>query len=242
MLQLLLLSFLIVPALGHALEPTACGRPRLRIHRERGEISPANLGNVGNSGFIVGSSGVIVIDTGASYRQGKQMISAIRTVTDQPIVLVIITHAVQEFVFGASAFAETGADLLTHAKSADLMRQRCNHCLDNLTSQLGQEAMSGTRLVVPQRTIERSESMRVAGPRHRVCSTFGWASTPGDLAVFDRASGVLFAGGLVSNGRVPELRDGQLAGWLDALDRLSACRCASSCPATARPAVASSSI
>jgi len=219
MLQLLLLSFLIVPALGHALEPTAVADHVYAFIAERGEISPANLGNVGNSGFIVGSSGVIVIDTGASYRQGKQMISAIRTVTDQPIVLVIITHAVQEFVFGASAFAETGADLLTHAKSADLMRQRCTHCLDNLTSQLGQEAMSGTRLVVPQRTIERSESMRVAG-RDIELLYFGWASTPGDLAVFDRASGVLFAGGLVSNGRVPELRDGQLAGWLDALDQL----------------------
>ena len=219
MLQLLLLSFLIVPALGHALEPIAVADHVYAFIGERGEISPANLGNVGNSGFIVGRSGVIVIDTGASYRQGKQMISAIRTVTDQPIVLVIITHAVQEFVFGASAFAETGADLLTHAKSADLMRQRCTHCLDNLTSQLGQEAMSGTRLVVPQRTIERSESMRVAG-RDIELLYFGWASTPGDLAVFDRASGVLFAGGLVSNGRVPELRDGQLAGWLDALEQL----------------------
>lgn len=219
MLRLLLLSCLILPALGYALEPTTVADHVYAFIGERGEVSPANLGNVGNSGFIVGSSGVIVIDTGASYRQGKQMIAAIRTVTDRPIVLVVITHAVQEFVFGASAFAETGADLLTHAKSADLMRQRCNHCLDNLTSQLGQESMSGTRLVVPQRTVERSQSMRVAG-RDIELLYFGWASTPGDLAVFDRASGVVFAGGLVSNGRIPELRDGQLSGWLDALDRL----------------------
>jgi glyoxylase-like metal-dependent hydrolase (beta-lactamase superfamily II) len=61
--------------------------------------------------------------------------------------------------------------------------------------------------------------MRVAG-RDIELLYFGWASTPGDLAVFDRASGVLFAGGLVSNGRVPELRDGQLGGWLDALAQL----------------------
>ena len=49
---------------------------------------------------------------------------------------------------------------------------------------------------------------------------FGWASTPGDLAVLDRDSGVVFAGELVSAGRIPELRDGKLDGWLQALDRL----------------------
>jgi alkyl sulfatase BDS1-like metallo-beta-lactamase superfamily hydrolase len=39
-----------------------------------GEVGAANGGDIGNSGFIVGSSGVIVIDTGISYRHGKAMI------------------------------------------------------------------------------------------------------------------------------------------------------------------------
>ena len=46
MLQLLLLSFLIVPALGHALEPIAVADHVYAFIGERGEISPANLGNV----------------------------------------------------------------------------------------------------------------------------------------------------------------------------------------------------
>jgi glyoxylase-like metal-dependent hydrolase (beta-lactamase superfamily II) len=219
MLRLLLTGCLLIPLLAHALEPIALAEGVYAFIGEHGEISAANQANVGNSGFIVGTSGVIVIDTGPSYRHGRQMIDAIRTVTDQPIVLVVITHAVQEFVFGAKAFAETGADLLAHAKSVDLMRQRCNHCLDNLVAQLGAEAMRGTQLVLPQRTVERSQSMRVAG-RDLELLYFGWASTPGDLAVLDRASGVLFAGGIVSNRRIPELRDGQLAGWLEALSGL----------------------
>ena len=219
MLRGLLLSCLIASAHAYALEPIAVADAVYAFIGERGEISPANQGNVGNSGFIVGASGVIVVDTGASYRRGQRMISAIRGVTDKPIVLVVITHAVQEFVFGSAAFADIGAGLLTHAKTADLMRQRCNHCLENLVSQLGQEAMAGTRLVVPNRTFERSQAMRVAG-RDIELLHFGWASTPGDVAVLDRASGVVFAGGLVSNGRIPELRDGQLAGWLQALDLL----------------------
>jgi glyoxylase-like metal-dependent hydrolase (beta-lactamase superfamily II) len=38
--------------------------------------------------------------------------------------------------------------------------------------------------------------------------------------VFDRQSGVLFAGGLVAAKRIPELRDGKLDSWLRALDQL----------------------
>jgi glyoxylase-like metal-dependent hydrolase (beta-lactamase superfamily II) len=219
MLRCLLLSCLIASAHADALEPTAVADGVYAFIGERGEISPANQGNVGNSGFIVGASGVIVVDTGVSYRHGQRMISAIRGVTDKPIVLVVITHAVQEFVFGNAAFTEIGAGLLTHAKTSALMRQRCNHCLENLVSQLGEEAMAGTRLIVPDRTVERSQAMRVAG-RDIELLHFGWASTPGDLVILDRASGVVFAGGLVSNGRVPELRDGQLAGWLEALGAL----------------------
>ncbi|MEQ1880426.1 MAG: MBL fold metallo-hydrolase, partial [Burkholderiales bacterium] len=50
---------------------------------------------------------------------------------------------------------------------------------------------------------------------------FGWASTPGDLALLDRQSGALFTGGLVTEGRVPEIRDSDFDGWLRALDALS---------------------
>ncbi len=49
---------------------------------------------------------------------------------------------------------------------------------------------------------------------------FGRASAPGDLAIFDRASGVLFAGGLISLDRIPRLRDGDLDGWIAALEQL----------------------
>lgn len=186
---------------------------------DTGEPSIANEANTANSSFIVAAGGVIVIDTGASYRHGTRMLEAIAQRTMLPVRLVVVTNAVQDFLFGNAAFAERGLPILAHEKSAELMRSRCAHCLANLVQLLGEERMRGTRLVLPDRLISASQPLDVAG-RHLELYHFGWGATPGDLVVFDPHSGVLFTGGLLSVGRIPDLRDGRLHGWLDALDRL----------------------
>ncbi len=185
---------------------------------DTGEISAANRGFVGNSGFIVGPSGVVVIDTGSSYRHGRQMLEAISRVTDKPVELVIITHAVQEFLFGSGAFAERGISILAHRETTQLMKARCQHCLEQLKSVLG-PAMHGTRLVLPTRDTDATVSI-VAGGRPLDLVYLGWASTPGDLSVVDRQTGVLFAGGIVAIGRIPDIRDSDFEGWQRALGRL----------------------
>ena len=185
---------------------------------DAGEISSANRGFVGNSGFIVGPSGVIVIDSGTSYRHGRRMLEAIARVTDKPVELLIVTHAVQEFLFGNAAFAERGIPILAHRETTKLMKARCDHCLQNLKPVLGEE-LEGTRLVLPQREIDATTTID-AGGRRLDLIYLGWASTPGDLAVIDRESNVLFAGGLVSVGRIPDIRDSDFEGWQRALRRL----------------------
>jgi glyoxylase-like metal-dependent hydrolase (beta-lactamase superfamily II) len=224
--HLLLPNVLLLLALhswahAYALEPVRVAEGVYAFIGGAGEPSAENEGNVGNSGFFVGDDGVVAVDTGISYRHGRAMLEAIARVTPKPVRLAIITHAVQEFVFGGAAFAEHGAELLAHTHSADLMRSRCEHCLENLNKLLGAQLMQGSRLVLPTRLVDSSMPLRVAGLELQLLH-FGWAATPGDLAVYDPASGVLFAGGLVSSGRVPDLRDASLAGWLLALDRLEA--------------------
>jgi glyoxylase-like metal-dependent hydrolase (beta-lactamase superfamily II) len=184
-----------------------------------GPIDTTNRGFVGNSGFIVGKTGVVVIDSGSSYRHGKRMLDSIAQVTNKPVVLVIITHAVQEFVFGSQAFAERGIPLLAHSETTKLMKARCDHCLQNLQPLLGDE-LEGTRLVIPQREVTATTTLD-AGGRALELEFLGWASTPGDLAVFDRASGVLFAGGMVAIDSIPDIRDSDFEGWQRALPRLA---------------------
>ena len=216
---LLAIALTAAPVLAYALEAVPVAPGVYMFPGDVGQPSVENGANTGNAGFIVGDDGVVVIDTGASWQRGQQMLAAIARITDRPVRLVIVTHAVQEFLFGNAAFAERGIPILAHRASIELMRSRCEHCLANLVELLGEAPMRGTRLVLPEIVVETSTTMRVAG-RELQLLHFGWGATPGDLAVFDPASGVLFAGGLVTWMRVPEMRDGKLAGWLAALDAL----------------------
>lgn len=210
---------LCVPLAAVSVEPVRVADGVYAFIETPDEVAPENGGRVANGGFIVGSAGITVIDTGVSYRHGLDRIAAIRRVSDRPVEIVILTHAMQEFIFGAPAFAEAGAAFLTHAKSADLMRARCEHCLANLRTMLGDQVMDGTRLIVPDRTIDGNTVLEVGGRTIELIHA-GWASTPGDLLVRDRASGVLFAGGVIQVDRIPELRDGKLDEWVDAVARV----------------------
>ena len=184
-------------------------------------VAPHNHGIVANNGFVVGKRGVVVIDTGASYRYGRAMIEAIHRVTPLPVELVVVTHQAPEFVFGAAAFRDSGVPILAHRRTAELIAARCSICLANLRRTLGEEEMSGSRVTVPDRTIDKTTRID-AGGRELELLYFGEAATPGDLAVRDLETGVLFAGALVSVGRIPELRNESIPGWLSALERIHA--------------------
>lgn len=185
------------------------------------EASPDNRAEVGNAGFIVGAIGTVVINTGGSYRHGRQILEAAERVGGKPVVLAVITQPLQEFIMGNAAFAERGVPLLAHEAGAELIADRCEICLRNLTRMLGDDAMRGTKVVVPTRTIKQSTEIDAGGRKLQLLH-YGWGSTPGDLAVFDPESGTLFAGALVSIGRLPELRDADTRGWIQALSKLAA--------------------
>jgi glyoxylase-like metal-dependent hydrolase (beta-lactamase superfamily II) len=183
-------------------------------------VTRDNRGRVANAGFIVGPSGVIVIDTGVSYRHGKQILKAIRQVTDLPVELVILTHAVREFVFGAAVFEEHGARIAAHSETRDLMKARCARCLEHLFEELGSE-MDASRLMLPDMLLDNDRYINAGGVEIEVLF-YGWAATPGDVAILHGKSGTLFAGGLVSANHVPPIRDADFEGWQQALRELQA--------------------
>jgi glyoxylase-like metal-dependent hydrolase (beta-lactamase superfamily II) len=184
-----------------------------------GAADENNLGRIGNAGFIVGDSGVIAIDTGTSHAHGQALLAAIRAVTDKPIKLALLTHTRPEFLFGGMAFREAGIPLRTHKSMARLMAARCETCLKTLRLTVGDAPMRGTATYKPDQEFDASHELTLIGRPVRVLH-FDHSSGPGDIAVLDVASGVLFAGGMVDVQRVPDTQDSDLAGWRRALAEL----------------------
>lgn len=186
-----------------------------------GEPGPQNLGRTGNAGFIVGPTGVLVIDTGVSFRHGEALLAEVARVTPLPVRQVIVTHTRQEFLFGAAAFRARGIPVHMHRRAAQLMAARCEGCLKTLVRVLGEDEMRGTAMFTPDAVFDDTWTSTLIGRPVRVLY-FGHSSGPGDVAVFDPQTGVLFGGGLLDEGYIPDVQDSQLATWTEALATLQA--------------------
>lgn len=180
-----------------------------------------NLGRIGNTGFIVGPTGVLAIDTGTSRAQGEAVLAAIRSVTDQPVRFALVTHTRPEFLFGGNAFQAAGIPVVMHARTARLMASRCETCLKQLQQSVGEAPLRGTAMYRPDRQFEAPFEVEGLGRTVRVLY-FGHSSGPGDIAVHDVASGVIFCGGLADVHRIPDIQDSELPGWHRALAALRA--------------------
>jgi glyoxylase-like metal-dependent hydrolase (beta-lactamase superfamily II) len=194
------------------------------VYLARGEMAPAEPGNrgvVGNVGILVGSSGIILVDTGTSARYMRELLAEIGKITPLPVVLAINTHQHPAHVFGNSTLDAMGVPILAHQDAAQLIGERCERCLKQLVQALGSEEMAGTVVTRPTRTITESTSMNVGG-RDIALLYFGSSSSPGAIAVHDRASGVLFGGGMVSIDAIPDAKDADIGKWREALRRIEA--------------------
>lgn len=186
---------------------------------DNGEISRENHGELANRGLLIGTRSLLVIDTGGSRRSGEAQLAALRALSAKPITATVLTHASPDVIFGAAAFQDARVPIWASTGTAALMKARCQHCLQQSIAALGAAWMRGTRVVEPDMQIA-ADLVIDLGERVVDLMHFAAASTPGDIAVFDRSSGTLFAGALVLDQRIPNLRDADLDGWLSALQRL----------------------
>ncbi len=184
-------------------------------------ITPANRGEIANSGLVIGTRAALAIDSGVSQAHGERLYQAWRSATDRPIEALLITQPIQEFLFGAGAFREHEVKVVAHPAAARLMQQRCENCLTHLRELLPGGLMKGTTLIAPDQAIALDREIDLGG-RSLLLIDGRAATTPGTLAVFDRGSGTLFAGGLIASQRIPSLRDARIDAWIKALDTLRA--------------------
>jgi quinoprotein relay system zinc metallohydrolase 2 len=193
--------------------------PGVFVHQApHGTPSPQNAGDLANLGFVIGETGVAVIDAGGSRHVAEQLYSAIRAQTDLPLKAVILTHMHPDHSLGASFFREAGAIVIGHPNLALALANRAESYANAMQRLMGHRAYLGTRLIPPDET--KAIFVDLGGRVLTIGYTPEIAHTETDVTVLDEATGTLFTGDLVFSGHTPAL-DGSILGWQRVLDEMA---------------------
>jgi quinoprotein relay system zinc metallohydrolase 2 len=198
------------------------------------EFSTHNHGHIANIGFIVGTQGVAVIDTGSNYQEGLALRRMIREITQLPIAYVVLTHMHPDHVLGAAAFKQDKPVYIGHRQLADALARRQSTYLKRMKEILGDIA-DGTEMIFPSLTVSVDQVKRLdLGGRALYLQAYPTAHTNNDLSIYDESTGTLWLSDLLFVGRIPVV-DGSLPGWLKVLDKLSNQPCVDIASARAKP-------
>ncbi|MEI6114864.1 MAG: MBL fold metallo-hydrolase [Burkholderiales bacterium] len=184
--------------------------------------SPANQNFISNAGFVIGPTGVIVIDALGSPEIARRLIEQIRQRTDKPITAVILTHYHADHVYGLQSFVDAGAKIIAHESAREYLNSdTAAQRLVASRTELAPWINESTRLVPADSWVSKDEELDLAGLRVQI-RPMGPAHTAHDLAMYIPERRVLFAGDLVFRGRIPYVGNADSRGWIAALDRLLA--------------------
>ncbi|MBA2722916.1 MAG: quinoprotein relay system zinc metallohydrolase 2 [Methylibium sp.] len=198
---------------------------------------PANRGQVANTGFIVGERCVAVIDTGGTRAGGEALAAALRRTTALPVCYIINTHAHPDHVLGNEAFVDAnaqaeGPQFVGHRRLPAALAARGPFYLNALKRDFG-PADAQARIVPPTLLVESTLELDL-GNRRLTLRAWPTAHTDADLSVFDERTATLWLGDLLFTDHTPVL-DGQLKGWLAALEELRGWRVATVVPGHGAP-------
>lgn len=182
-------------------------------------LTPENGGHIANTGFIVGEEAVLVVEAGPTYAYGEQVLAAIAGLTPLPIAAVVVTHHHQDHALAIPAYTDRGLRVIMHEAAAPMLASDAPALLGFMTELIGEDWTRGTTVGTPSEIITESQSIDLGG-RSVAVQVLAGGHTPGDLVVVDAASGTVFAGDLVFNGRAATVPHAHIATWRGHLSRL----------------------
>ncbi len=162
---------------------------------ETKQRSTQNLGNNSTHGVVLTKTGVIVIDSGASYLGARQIHQAIQTLTDKPITTVINTGGQDHRWLGNDYFKTLGANIIASEKTRNDQIARTDYHLNRLGNLIG-DSLKGTKPVYANTTFKQRKMLNISGV-HLELYHFGGAHTLGDIFVWMPQEKIMFSGDIV---------------------------------------------
>jgi glyoxylase-like metal-dependent hydrolase (beta-lactamase superfamily II) len=183
------LGFLVITlsAAGLYAQPQAAA---IGVQQIRGPFYLVTGGSGANAAFVVGKTGVTVIDAKMSDDSAKTTLAEIAKITPNPVRQIVLTHSDGDHVNGLSGFPK-GIPILAHANSKKDMEEAFKD-----------PKMSALAAYLPTETITGNRILDAGGVRVELLH-FGPAHTSGDLVVFLPEQKLAFAGDLLFVGRDP---------------------------------------
>jgi glyoxylase-like metal-dependent hydrolase (beta-lactamase superfamily II) len=206
------LAALAAPALAQ--QPPA---QNLTVHQLKGNVYYAE-GAGGNSGIIIGDTGVVIVDAKVSAEGGKMLLAEVAKLTNKPVTHVMLTHSDGDHLNGLAAFP-SGVKVI--AQEGNKMEQEA-------------AAKAGGRGAPPPQAMptivvtKNPETMTLDGVKFEL-HHWAPAHTSGDLIVYLPAQGIVFTGDIVATQREDPIihleKHGSSAGWIttmQGIDKLKA--------------------
>jgi len=184
-----------------------------------------NQGNTSNAGFVVTTDGVVVFDALGTPSLGWNLLEAIKATTNLPVRYNVVSHYHADHIYGLQAFKDHSASVIVAQQRATEYREddqtsgeRADQRLDQRREALSPWVDAKTRVVPPDITFDNRMTINLGGRRF-VLIYAGPAHSASDSMMLVEPDGVLFAGDVVQNSRIPFMNadDVDTANWLKSL-------------------------
>jgi len=215
-LLLLCVSCMILWGQGYGLTPKQVA-PKLYCFFGDLEVpNTKNNGNMVNTCYIDAGEGWIVFDSGPTYLYAKEAFDAMQGIKSQPVLALFNSHVHDDHWLGNGFYHDKGVIIYGPANfSADHLA-----IPTRIEEAIQPTFYQGTVPVAPDYLISAPRTLTIGHIKLQLLTFSDPAHTSNDLVLFIPSEGVLLAGDLIFNDRLPSLRDGSLKGWLKALERL----------------------
>jgi glyoxylase-like metal-dependent hydrolase (beta-lactamase superfamily II) len=186
----------------------------LTVHHLKGDVYYAEGGG-GNSGIIIGNTGVVIVDAKVSAAAGKQLLDEVAKLTSKPITHVIETHSDGDHINGLASFP-TSVMVIAH---------QGNEMEQEMAEKAGGRGAPPAGHMPTMVVSDNSQTMMLDGVKVEV-HHWAPAHTSGDLVVYLPDQGIVFTGDIVATQREDPIihleKHGSTAGWVTTMKGIAA--------------------
>ena len=177
-----------------------------------------NSGHNNNLSFVITTDGVVVINSGASVRLASALHEEIKTITDQPVKLVINENGQGHAILGNLYWSQLGVDILAHEDAIHEIEENSYTILERMKSYNRDKAV-GTEVVIPNKSFSEKIIFNLGGLEFHVLH-LGPAHGPGDTQVWLPQLSLMIAGDMAFHERMlPIFENTCTKCWLETWDK-----------------------